>query len=420
MTEIATLTLAALLLQGPSLESSSPRDRVEAVEQMSKPGATQAIPALAQALKKESRSDVRAAIVVGLARIGGPEAVPVLTETLRSDLDKDVRLQTVDSLQRLYIPIEDAGPIRTIFNRVRSVFAEPDRPLVVNEASVDPKVKEALATAMQRDFDGEVRAASARALGSLKARDQLPALIATLESPQNREHDAVRLEAVRSLGVIRDPAAGPVLERTVRDSDHEVAEEAILALGLVGYKQARPLVENLFRTDGNRDVKRRSIEALALMRDPASAPFFETLLPNSDDYYREMAAEGLARIGWDVVKLKDRLSQEKRANVRNALAFALASADQDEYIGELANALDSRFDYQAEGYLYELGKFEGKLPQLHGYLKSANPKVRARMARVLGNIGDPSSREQIQALMQDSNLEVLREATAALRRLNAQ
>src|SRR5262245_7933474 len=101
MFQVSTLVFDLLLFQGPSLDSPSPRERMDAIEQMSKPANETAIPSLAGLLKKEPRSDVRASAVAGLARIGGKETVPVLTETLRSDLDKDVRLQAVESIQRL-------------------------------------------------------------------------------------------------------------------------------------------------------------------------------------------------------------------------------------------------------------------------------------------------------------------------------
>ena len=415
MLQIAFLFLTAALLQTSSLDSPSPKERMDAVEQMSGPGNRDAIPVLAQALKKESRSEVRVAIVAGLGRIGDPQVAPTLAETLRSDLNKDVRLQAVDSMQRIYIPVEETGSLRTVFNRVKSVFSEPDRPVVANGVVVDAMVTEALSSAMQKDFSEEVRAAAARALGSLKAKDQIPAMIATLESPQNREHSTVRLEIVQSLGLIRDPSAGPALEKALRDSN--IQQQAIVALGLVTYKEARPVLETMFRTDKDKEVKKKALEALALMRDPASTPLFESLLASPEDYYREMAAEGLARLNYKG-NIKERWDLEKKANVRNALAFALAASGQDNYITELATALDSRQDYQAEAYLYELGKFEGKLPQMYGFLRSPNARVRARMARVIGNIGDPASREQIQALAQDNNVEVLREATAALRKLS--
>src|SRR5437867_8602153 len=147
MLQIANLLVTALLLQFSPLDSPSPKERLDAIEQMTAPGNRDAIPVLAAALKKESRSEVRAAIIAGLGRIGDPQAAPILAQSLQSDLNKDVRLQVIDSLQRLYIPIEGSGSLRTIFNRVKSVFAEPDRPLVANGVMVDAAVKDALATA---------------------------------------------------------------------------------------------------------------------------------------------------------------------------------------------------------------------------------------------------------------------------------
>jgi len=419
MVQFGTFILTALLLQSPSLDSASPKERMDAVEQMAALGKTENVAPLAEALKKEPRSEVRAAIVAGLGRIGVQEAVPILTSTLLTDLDKDVRLQAVDSLQRLYIPVESSGTIRTVFNKVKSAFVGPDRPVVQNESRVDPTVNATLAEAMQKDTSQEVRAAAARALGSLKAKDRVAVLISTLENPQNQEHPEVRAEIVESLGLIRDGAAGPALQRAVKDSDKQIAQAAILSIGLVGYKDARPVLEDIFRTDRSMESRKRAIEAIALMRDPGALPFFESLLGSSDDYYREMAAEGLARIDHDPSVLKTRYETEKKSNVKNALAFALVAANQDQYFNDLVNGLLTRQDYQVEAYIYELGKFEGKLPELHKYLKSSNARVRATMARIVGNIGDPSSRPLIQELTMDKDSQVAREAIVALRKLTA-
>jgi HEAT repeat protein len=279
-------------------------------------------------------------------------------------------------------------------------------------------VKIALAAAMQKDFNDEVRVEAARALGSLKAKDQVPALIATLEDPQNREDSNVRLQVIQTLGTLRDASAGPALEKALHDRDRRIVMEAAMSVGLAAYAPARPALEDLYRTSGDRTIKRRSLEALSLLRDPGTTPLFESLLNNSDDFYREIAAEGLARLNYDAKGWTDRYNLEKKQNVRNAMAFAMASSGEDAYINDLTNALDSRQDFQVEVYLYELGKFEGKLPELHRYLRSSSPKVRAGVARVLGNIGDKSSRDQIQPLTDDSNVEVVREAIAALRKLS--
>ena len=133
---------------------------------------------------------------------------------------------------------------------------------------------------------------------------------------------------------------------------------------------------------------------------------------------RELVAEGLARLSYAGAKdWRPRFEQEKKANVRNALAYGLAASGDTDYIGELANSLDSRQANQAEVYLFELGKFDGKLSDLHRYLHSTNPRVRAGMARIIGNIGDKSSVDQIRPLTEDSSTDVVREAVAALRKL---
>src|SRR2546423_9846008 len=108
------LITVALLLQSPSLDSESPKERQSAVEQMAVLGNKAAIPKLAAALKKEPKSDIRAEMVAALGRIRDTAAIPVLADTLRNDLDKDVRSQAIDSLLRFYILVEESGPVRTI------------------------------------------------------------------------------------------------------------------------------------------------------------------------------------------------------------------------------------------------------------------------------------------------------------------
>jgi HEAT repeat protein len=179
---------AVLLFQNPSLDSLSPKERQAAIEKMAVVGNREAILPLADALKKEPKSDVRAQMVAALGRIRDREAVPVLADTMRNDLDKDVRSQAIDSLLRIYIPIDDTGPIRTIFNRVRSVFMQPDAPMVGPEVQVDNAAKEALATTMQRDFNDGVRTQAARALASLRRSKILNSVSTAQSASKSPEH----------------------------------------------------------------------------------------------------------------------------------------------------------------------------------------------------------------------------------------
>jgi len=416
---ITTLFAVLFLLQNPSLDSASPKERQAAIDKMAVQGNRQAIPVLAAAIKKESKSEVRAEMVAALGRIRDREAVPVLADAMRTDLDKDVRAQAIDSMLRIYIPIEDSGRIRTIFNNLKSAFLQPNAPVVGPEVQVDVAAKEALSAVMQKDFDDDVRVQAVRGLASLKATDQVPVLLTTLEDPQNREHKTVRMEIVRTLGGLRDPSAGPALARTLRDSDSQMVAETALAIGLVGHTDSRPVLEQTFKTNTNALVKSRSLEALALLRDKGNIPLFESLLDHKDDSYRELSAEGLARLEYAGAKdWRLRFDQEKKPNVRNALAYGLVASGDTDYVNNLANALHSRQQNQVEVYLFELGKFDGKLPELYRYLRSDNPKVRAGICRVVGNIGDPASADQIRPLTDDPSTEVVREAVGALRKLS--
>ena len=418
MLQISVLALTALLLQGPSLDSPSPKERQAAIEQLAKPGNVEAIPAFESALKKESKSDLRAELLSGLVRIGGSAVPPVIARSLATDLDKDVRLQAVESLQRFYIPAPDTGTLKTLFNSAKNVVTGPQRPPLPSGVVVDKVALDALATAMQKDSIEEVRAAAARVLGSLMAKAYVPVMVMTLEDPQNMEHKTVRKEIVMSLGTIRDASAGPAVQKTLRDRDAGIMTESIVAIGLMGYAPARPQLEDIFRTDTRREMKEQSLESLAMLRDPGGKPLFESLLMSPNDFYREKAAEGLARTDYDAAPLIELLKMEKKANVRNAMTFALVSSNHDDNINELTNALNSRLSAQADMYLFELGKYRGKIALLNGYLRSSDPKVRAGMARVLGRIGDPSSRAPLDELTKDPNTDVMREAVNALRQMN--
>jgi len=273
--------------------------------------------------------------------------------------------------------------------------------------------------AMQKDFNEEVRASAARALGSLMAKDYVPVMISTMEDPQNQDHKVVRREIIESLGVIRDPAAGPALQKSLSDRDSGIMKSAILAIGLMGYQDARPQLDAIYHSDKRQDMREQALESLAMLRDPRTKPLFESLISSSNDFYREKAAEGLARTDYDGTGFIEALKNERKANVRTAMAFALVSSNHNDYINELANALNSRQGDQAETYIFELGKYKGKVPELNGYLRSADPKVRARMARILGQIGDASSRAPLDELTKDPNTDVMREAVNALRQMNS-
>lgn len=100
---------------------------------------------------KDTAAPVRAAAARGLGMHGKPEDVPLVTPLLKDD-DKLVRLDAVKALQRLH-----------------------------NPAAIDPLIER---TQVEKEADGDVRAAAASALGQYAQPKVLTALIATLADDQ--------------------------------------------------------------------------------------------------------------------------------------------------------------------------------------------------------------------------------------------
>jgi hypothetical protein len=84
----------------------------------------------------------------------------------------------------------------------------------------------------------------------------------------------------------------------------------------------------------------------------------------------------------------------------------------------LIEALDTRRDQQAETYLFELGRYEGKLPDLFPHLRNPDTDIRAKLLGVMGRIGLPEARPYVEPLVRDPNTRVAEAAVEAMRRLN--
>lgn len=415
MVQFLPLVLALTLVQNASIDSPSPAERRDAIRDMATLGNRNAVPVLADAYKKESRAGNRKEIVDGLARIRDASIIPALRQALLTDYDKDVRLAAVDAYLQLYIPPADAGGF---FDRVQSIFSADERPVVAPNVAVDPAVGEALALALSTDFDADVRMESAYAIGSLRLRSQIRVLTDAAEGPWNREASRVRIAAIQAIGVIGDQAGGPVLARLLRDSDDSVVEESVRSIGRIGYLDAFPVLSNLYQANYDNDLGELSLEAIAMMRIPEARATFEAGLNSRDDVIRQISAEGLARIDSPPSLFSQRLVDERDDSVRLALAFALVASDQSEYLSQLIDALDTRRAQQSETYLFELGRYEGKLADLYPYLRNPDPDIRARLLGVMGRIGLPEARPYVQPLTQDPNNRVVEAAVEALRRLN--
>jgi hypothetical protein len=160
-------------------------------------------------------------------------------------------------------------------------------PLAAALSDSDPKVREYAAVALGRvgdaaraptlekllsDPEREVRAAAAEALGRVGTASS----VKPLEALYLREDDwQVRLEVVRTLGKIGDPAAGATLIGALSDRHEKVRQAAVVALKRIGPALAPALRETIDKTANPwvRDAAREVLAAVGTSKPkPAPAP----------------------------------------------------------------------------------------------------------------------------------------------------
>jgi HEAT repeat protein len=181
----------------------------------------------------------------------------------------------------------------------------------------DPRIRRYLALALGRlgnplaaesllggldDEDPETQIHSMWALGALRERRAVPALIQLL-----REHrdPGVRKMAAYTLGALGDPAATAPLAAALEDTAPDVGWNAAIALARLGDGRAAPVLLHLLdpaafapiagmSEEQKRHTTIEAIRALAALEDPAARGTLEELRSSSPDLrVRQAAIEAL-------------------------------------------------------------------------------------------------------------------------------
>jgi len=235
------------------LESTDARTRLAAIKGLEALGddAAAASPDLVKRLGlrlQDSDRDVRRAAYGAVVQFGGgpKAAMPALTEALKNS-NVDVRLNAAALLKGI-------GP--------EAVEATPALVDCLGDLRVRPEAVEALGRigkpavpALVTVLKGNDRVARLGAVQALSrigpsAAEATPALIALLGDPD------VRLEAVRTLGLIGKPAV-PGLVKALDDGDEDVRRGAALTLGHIGpdAREATSKLTTLAQTDPSSGVR---------------------------------------------------------------------------------------------------------------------------------------------------------------------
>jgi len=384
-----------------------------------------AVPKIAPYLR-DADTGVRLEAVKALDDIGGPKTVDALIEAAR-DNDPEIQIRAADGLVNVYLPgylkTGLSGTLRRAGDSIRAKFTDTNDQVIDDYVEVPLPVIQALGRQARGGVNFESRANAARALGILRGQPAVPDLLEALNSKDNR----LMYESLVALQKIRDPAAGPGVVFLLRDLDEKVRIAALQTTGILRNQQAAPQVRDAIDHPLTLKTQREALEALAMLADPADRGLFLRYLNDRDDGLRAAAAEGLARLKnpGDGVVLNKVFEGERSSNARLSEAFAIVSLGNRQMsefspLQYLLNSLNVKaYRNPAIAFLTELMRDPEVRQTIYPVLTHATRDEKTGISIVLARSGDRDSEPYLEALLMDSDPEVMQEGTRSLRVLRS-
>jgi HEAT repeat protein len=289
-------------------------------------------------------------------------------------------------------------------------------PLATWPRPAPPEVVDALLLAVDDD-DARVRMEAIYAAGVVARPPLSDQQGARLTKALDHYDPSIRAAAARVIGRLRVKSAADVLIKAINDSSPAVRYASMRALGDLRDERAVQALTEQFKYYGKGEGAWSALDALARIAHQSSVPLFKSRLSDKDEYLRRAAVEGLGRAGdtSEVATIQPLATTEPSAMNRAAMTFALQKLGQN-YVARLADFLgSSRTALQVQEYLLELGPTV--IPELMPRLKEPDPDVRARVAEVIGALGDQSAVAALDPLTKDRDRSVAEAAANAIERI---
>ncbi|MDQ3069222.1 MAG: HEAT repeat domain-containing protein [Acidobacteriota bacterium] len=340
---------------------------------------------------------------------------------LIADVDDRVQLAAIDA-ELAFFMLDDGSRKRFGFMTSKpkssGLAAFEAGAGAVKANPVPPAVVDNLLTALD-DANDRVRFEAIHALGALATPPLQPAQARRLIAGLDHYDAVVRAATARVVARLRAREAEDALITATADSNPSVRYYALYALGEVKSEKALPALTQQAQNYKSNTQATAALLALARIAHPSSADLFRQYLAAKDPGHRAASAEGLGRVGATdyVPQIEQRLQSEKSPAVRLAFYFGLQKLGRN-YLEHIVSALaDDDSAPQAMEYLIELGPVTAK--DLTPYLGAKEENVRGRIAQVLGTVGGPDVIPALESARIDRNDAVARAIAAAIDRIKA-
>jgi len=255
----------------------------------------------------------------------------------------------------------------------------------------------------QAKTQSDAAALAARIQGALAARGDRNAerdlrnTMSAQPAQCDREDQAVRAEAIKSLANTDPSSLAPIAKRVLAKKDAcsaPLRRTVVYLLGQSGDNDAPAILRDVALNDSEPEVRSTAIQYLARSpSDIAVNTLDEVLRTSTDPQVQRTAARALAsspspRARQAVRGLIERTDAPERLRIEAVGGFEDSQRTTDEDAAYLRSV----------------------------YTKIDNPRVKARIARVIGNLGGDANDQWLMGLMRNSD-EPLEVRTAALSRV---
>jgi HEAT repeat protein len=388
-----------------NLKSPTAKTRQEAASALGKSRRREAVAPLA-ALVRDPEVKVRLAVVHALRELRDLAAVPALVTSMQ-DGDPQIREEALGTLVEIYSEREASDPLGHF---LETFSDEYDRASVPPYTNVDPSVYRALAAALADEQKG-IREKAAFALGILDGRSEVRALVGALQDTEPN----VRGAAATSIGKVGSGEDGKALIPLLGDESTAVRNRVLQALGVAKVREAGPALRELYEANRRKDFGLKVLACLSRIGDPAQGDLFRELLQDPDPERRRLAVEGLARVAdtSQLAAFKKDYQRERNDDIKLSYNFAITLLGDHAFLDSLVLGLSSKtLGTRARNYLLELGTQFA--PELYPYLNDQDAEIRAHLADLLAQLGNPDAIPHLMPLLSDPNTKVADRANRAV------
>lgn len=419
-TRIALFVLALPL----AAQSDGSKQVIKMLKDIGKEGGVTALQRVEPYIRDQD-VEVRREAVIAITRLGGMDSLTHLIVATR-DGDEEVQIRATDGIVNFYLPgyVEFGlgASLKRAGGALKGKFTETNNQVIPPYVEARADVVEALGELTYSGATVQSKANVARALGILRGRAAVPALLQAIQTKKTE----ILYESLVALQKIGDPSAADGIAFLIRDPDLKVQIAAIETAGQLRNESASPRLRQVLGDSKNKKVRRAALTSLAKLPNPDNRPVFEQFLLDRDEGLRAASAEGIARLKDqnDLERISKLFAEEREMEAGLSLAFAsvmLGNREVSEFspLQYLINTLNSAaWSGVAHPYLIELCRDEETRKAIYPLLYQRNKEEKVALADILAHTYADDVRPSLETLSKDGETEVAQAGAKALRTLN--